>query len=384
MKKYIILGVMTLFLGLSTIEVNASVMAEDSKVNMLRVGLKRVSGKTLTLTTKGKYSLNNIELSSGEELRFKSSGSKIIYKGKSYDVLKLMPKQRSSRILINYGKEEHVFSGSFEVRNINGEILPINILSIEEYVEGVLPYEMSSSYPLEALKAQAVAARNYAISNLEKHKNQKFDVCDGIHCQVYKGKVKACDNIKTAVEKTSGEILKHKNDIVKAFFYSSNGGHTESSKNVWKSDYSYLISQRDEYDTYKWGKDETFTNIEIEAKLKQKGYISKNDIFKGIGKVKTNSSGRNSEIEVIYKSSNGEEKIKTLEGEEPRIVFSLKSSMFYIEYNKEKNTYTFKGRGFGHGVGMSQYGATKRAEKGHNYKEILKFYYPNTKLQSIN
>lgn len=382
MKRLIILSLVMLFLGMFPLTANAKENISLKTVDTLRVGLKKISKEKLTLTTKGGYLLNGIKIESGEKLEFSLNKSKINFRGNNYDAITIKPQDNDNRIIINYGKHEHLFNGSFEIRNSKGKILPINIVSVEDYVEGVLPYEMSSEYPLEALKAQAVSARNYALTSLNKHRNEKFDVCDGVHCQVYKGNRKNCDKIETAVRETKGEILTHEGNIVKAFFYASNGGYTESSKNVWKSDYSYLVSKKDEYDTYKWDSKRPFTSLEIEGFLKKRGYLSHNDKFKGIGKITTNSSGRNSEVEILYKQ-NGQNKVKHLLGEQPRIAFSLKSSMFDIDYNAHNDTYTFKGKGYGHGVGMSQYGARKRAEQGQNYRSILNFYYQGSKLQKI-
>lgn len=383
MKKIFILSLLMIMLGVfnSTAKAAEDISTTDAMkhVDFLRVGLKKISGKKINLKTQGEYLLNNLNIKDGEKIELSLSENKVYYKEKAYNTVDIKPKASTSRILIVYGKKTHTFSGSFEIRPNKGKLLPINIVSIEDYVEGVLPYEMSSTYPIEALKAQAVSARNYAISSLNKHRNEKFDVCDGIHCQVYKGTVEGSESIRKAVKETKGEILTHNNKVVRAFFYASNGGHTESSKNVWNSDYSYLVSKPDEFDNYKWNK--KYTSSEIESILKRKGYISRYDTFKKIGAVSTNNSGRNSKIQIVYLNSNGEEKIKNLVGEQPRIVFSLKSSMFDVNYSNSE--YSFAGKGFGHGVGMSQYGARNRAEKGHNYKDILSFYYPNTKIQDI-
>lgn len=348
----------------------------------LRIGLKSKVEKKFTLKISGEYKLNEIKVKDNEILEFLAVENKVRFKEKNYDYIKLKHLSSSSKVIIKYGEKEHEFSGDFEIKNSRGEILPINIVSIEKYVKGVLPYEMAEYYPLEALKAQAVSARNYAISSIDKHKNENFDVCDKVHCQVYKGENGVSSKIQTAVSKTKGEVLKYNGNIVCAFFYASNGGYTESSKNVWNSDYSYLVSKKDEFDTYKWDKNKSYTKEQLDTMLKKRGYLSKNDKFKSIGNVVTNSSGRNSKIEIVYVSSNGSEKIKTLSKEQPRIAFSLKSSMFTVTFNEKENKYIFTGKGYGHGVGMSQYGAKNRAEKGHTYKEILNFYYPNTSLEN--
>ncbi|MEG0371438.1 MAG: SpoIID/LytB domain-containing protein [Clostridium sp.] len=384
MRKIIILSLIILLIGASAIEVNAAQARGNDNdplmVKFLRVGLKKASGKTLRLTINGEFKLKDRIISDKSEMVISIQKDKLYYDRQIFDVIELKPQDSNSNIIINYGKVSHSFTGSFEIRPSKGKVLPINIVPIEEYVEGVLPYEMASSYPLEALKAQAVTARNYAISSITKHRNEKFDVCDTIHCQVYKGKIKHSDKIENAVKQTRGEILTYNNQIVKAFFYSSNGGYIESSKNIWNSNHTYLRARKDEFDTFEWEKSKKLRPNEIESILKKKGYITKNDNFEKIGKISTNDSGRNSEIEVLCRDYKGKEKVVTLDGEEPRIAFSLKSSMYSIEYNQNENVYVFDGRGYGHGVGMSQLGAKKRAEEGHSYKDILGFYYPDTKL----
>lgn len=151
------------------------------------------------------------------------------------------------------------YRGKIQPTRVNGgNIVPVNAVSIEEYLYGVVPCEMSPSYAEEALKAQAVAARTYAIKkiDMEVHKNSGYELCDGTHCQSYKGKASEFDNTNAAVDATKGMVIYYQNEPIESVFFASSGGYTENSEDIWTAPLPYLKAVPDVYevDTNTWTK----------------------------------------------------------------------------------------------------------------------------------
>ncbi|BEP29130.1 SpoIID/LytB domain-containing protein [Helicovermis profundi] len=322
--------------------------------------------------------------------------------------------------------DKYSYRGGIGAKNVvNSGISIINYIYIEDYLYGVVPNEMSSSWPLESLKAQAVAARNYSYSHLNKHIEYGFDICDSTDCQVYSGTKKEAEGSSFAVDLTKGELLLYNNTLVEAYFHSNSGGHTESSENIWSSVVPYLRGVKDNYSLNEpnsiWSK--TFTPEEIEKKLADRSiYIGK------LEDVTINHKSENGRVlSISFKGSNTnvelkKEKIRSIFGyniiksiwysvikdNEVSIINSMNygkislkkvtllsangktnsNNKYYQVFNgniKKKiysssNSYTFEGKGYGHGLGMSQWGAKKMAEEGYTYEQILSHYYTDTVL----
>ena len=170
------------------------------------------------------------------------------------------------------------YYGGFEYARITGGDLNVcNLVDLEDYVKGVIPHEMSSSWPEEALKAQAVCARTYAINTTKHLSANGFDVCNTNDCQVYYGVNGSNDRTDNAVEETAGECLRYKGKLAgQAVYHSSNGGATEDVKNIWGGDVPYLMGKEDPYEAlisipnYNWSV--TYTAKELTWILEQKGY----------------------------------------------------------------------------------------------------------------
>ncbi|MEF9934220.1 SpoIID/LytB domain-containing protein [Clostridium sp.] len=383
MKKifiiYMVVFLMALFIE-PAYAFNSDVKESGLDVKEVRVGLKGLASSKLTLTINGEYTVNNKRVKD-QVVTITYKNKKLLYNGSLESVIDIKPSSKESYISAKYKGASHNFEGRFIIRPSKGEVLPINLVSIESYIKGVLPYEMSSSYPVEALKAQAVSARNYAVTSIDKHRNEKFDVCDGIHCQVYKGVHRDCPKIEGAVESTRGEVLMEGDDVVKAFFYSSNGGVTESSKDVWNSEFSYLLSQVDKFDTDKWTRE--LSTKDIDKILKKKGYLKSYEEFKGVKNVVKGEGGRVKSLVLNINQENKSVKNLVIDREGTRIALGLKSNYYNITFNKSSSTYTIVGGGFGHGVGLSQLGAKNRALNGQGYRDILSFYYKGTNIKKI-
>ena len=254
-------------------------------------------------------------------------------------------------------------------------------INLEDYLVGVVSGEVPVSFEKEAIKAQAVAARTYALKQIENHKNYEYDVKDDTSSQVYQTDEELRNKwgnnydeyvkkIKECVNETEGEYFSYNNEVIYAFFFSTSNGKTEDNKNVFGKDLPYLKvvdSSFDESET------KNFTTVKI---------VSLDDFYKQLNLEKSDElnitdivrteSGRISSIMVNGKAFTGRDFQKRL---------SLRSNDFTIQKNNENITITTKG--FGHGVGMSQYGANALAKRHKTYDEILKYYYQGTNLQKL-
>ncbi|MDE6357095.1 MAG: SpoIID/LytB domain-containing protein [Eubacteriales bacterium] len=151
-------------------------------------------------------------------------------------------KNNSNRLSIN-GK---LYRNVIQINIIDKKLSAINVLDIDEYLYGVVPSEMPASWHIEALKAQAVAARNYAHSNLGLHSSEGFDVCDTVHCQVYNGITSESNSTNKAIDETKGIFAYYKGELINAVYSSSNGGYSENSENVWDNKLEYLRAIKDD------------------------------------------------------------------------------------------------------------------------------------------
>ena len=257
----------------------------------------------------------------------------------------------------------------------------IENIPLEEYVVGVLAGEMPINFDLEALKAQAVASRTYALKRMEYNKDKDYDVVDSIMNQVYldndylheawgKNYVKNINKLRTAVNSTIDEYLSYDNKIIDAMFFSTSNGYTEDSGNIFNFTVPYLISVESPWDKEVSSAYKTTKNINLTE------FYKKLDI----------PYNKNLNIEIEKRSSTNRILLlkinnKEFKGTDIYNKLSLKSTDFTIELKGDYVTITTIG--YGHGVGMSQYGALGMAKKGYTYEEILKHYYSNTILKKL-
>jgi stage II sporulation protein D len=242
----------------------------------------------------------------------------------------------------------------------------INLVDVEDYLLSVVPSEMPSGWPLEALKAQAVAARSYAIANLGKHGKEGYDLRATIDDQVYSGISSESDNSNLAVGETAGLVLKHEGRPITAFFHSTSGGSTEVSERVWGKPLGYLQSVPDYDDAsphFAWSR--RFAADDLEKMVGA-------DVGRLLSISVVTRTGSNRAQDLLVQGANGS---KTVSGESLRKSLKLPSTLFNV--GNDGNGYIFAGRGYGHGLGMSQYGAKALAERGCNAAQILSYYYKN-------
>ncbi|MBN1481899.1 SpoIID/LytB domain-containing protein [candidate division KSB1 bacterium] len=327
-------------------------------------------------------------------------------------------------------QEERTYHGELEIRiNKDGNLVAINVLPLEQYLLGVLPGEMSATFPLEALKAQAIAARTYFLHNFDRvHQDDPFDVCADVHCQVYIGATESEDKIIKAVRETRGLVLMHNDMLCSTPFSAMCGGHTEDSGNVWSSEtIPYLrgsfdienperieskfdLSQEDNarkwieslpevfcnikksdsppyanYATKYFRWEMSFTRQELQANIESYTGQKFGDLIDMRAKSR-GVSGRIIELEIVGSAN------RLTIGKELRIRKALSPTTLYsacIVFDKigTKNglptAFLIKGAGWGHGVGMCQIGAAIRAEKGFDANEILSFYYKGTRIKQL-
>ncbi len=165
------------------------------------------------------------------------------------------------------------YTGGFEYNRVNGnDLTVINVLGIHDYVKGVITREMSPSWNIEALKAQAPCAKSYTMCNLGKHRSAGFDICNTTCCQVYSGTSQQNANSNEAVDDTYGLFMLYDGEIVEAMYHASSGGYTEDAKNVWGTEVPYLKAVEDEYLTQMLPYEFTVTNSQLKNILKEKGY----------------------------------------------------------------------------------------------------------------
>jgi len=250
-------------------------------------------------------------------------------------------------------------------------------LELEEYLKGVLMAEMPTSFSLEALKAQAVAARTYTLKKLSANNH----ICDNpAHCQAWKDPTASSDyeKISQAVTETLSEKLTYLGEPIEAFFHSSSGGKTENSENVWSSSKPYLVSVESP------GEEEIMSTFYSSEEVTYETLRDKINTYKN-KKIITTTNLKN-KIKILSKTDgNRVKEIKiqntVLSGTEIRNIFGLRSANFDIEL--KNNSIVFNVSGYGHGVGMSQWGAEVMARNGRNYKEILYHYYPGTLIEKF-
>lgn len=322
------------------------------------------------------------------------------------------------------------YYGGFRYERINGgDLTVVNMVDLEDYISCVITWEMSASWPVEALKAQACCARTYALRNLNKHSTYHFDLCSETDCQAYHGTSQVTANSNAAAAATEGECIWYNGSLIEATYFSSDGGATENSENVWTNTVPYLRGVVDPYEAsvaseitnYNWTV--RYTAGELADKLRAKGYscasiasfqvsqltptgnvksvkvvdtagkswtipgatlrsILGTSVLRSIRFSITSTGGTGGSVSLAGGSTasslsglyaiSGDGSVSQL----PDLPYVITSSgVSAMTTAGGGSTYTLSGTGWGHSVGMSQYGAKAMAKQGYTYDEILEFYY---------
>ncbi|HWR59990.1 MAG TPA: stage II sporulation protein D [Clostridia bacterium] len=261
-------------------------------------------------------------------------------------------------------------------------------MNLEDYILGVVAGEMPASFHMEALKAQALAARTYTMLRMTRFggsgcsKHPGAEICtDPAHCQAYRNPAtvsKDLDKLKEAVYGTAGEVIVYDNKLIDAVFHSTSGGKTENSEDIWSSRVPYLRSVASQYEEHSpkyvaQQKIEIDTFIECIRKLDPEVTINKKNIGSQIKVLERSEGGRITKLEIGG---------KTLNGSEVRTALGLNSANF--NFSVSGNSIIFTVVGNGHGIGMSQYGADGMAKNGSSYRDIVLHYYQGVDIMEIS
>ena len=371
--------------------------------------------------------------------------------------------QRETRTWFNGLK----YRGGFQYQRRSGNNLTVvNVVSLEDYVNGVICYEMGRSWPLEALKAQALCARTYVLQNLGKHESYGFDICNSANCQVYSGMGSnrtdygPSETSMQAVAETEGQVILYHGELIEVAYSSSFGGASEDAYNVWGTDtvnnYPYLCGVEDPYESYLDSQNSranwtvSYTASELASRLNSRGYGvgssidyleleyselgnvielvvhwsngQSNSFYPSLGagirsnfgldsirftvngqtvsetgrsasgnEILVNGSDSVSDLDGMYAVS-GSGDISQITGD-PYVITGSGDVSPAGESNTGNgtnqgggtvivsgSTYVFEGGGWGHQIGMSQYGANAMARMGYSGEEIVEFYFPGVSV----
>lgn len=286
-------------------------------------------------------------------------------------------------------------AGEIMLDIFNHNLGQLQTMSLEEYLVGVVTAEMPAAFDLEALKAQAVVARTYTVNQMRAYggkgcdKHSQADICtDPAHCQAWESEEKALgkwpaqeastylNKIRAAVRATAGKVVLHNGNLIDAVFHASCGGHTENSENVWSAALPYLRGVADPYCIgTRWSKTEhEFSGAQFAQA-----------IFPYVSAVPVSSSGRPL-LDNAVRSNTGRIKQlniagETVSGRDLRSALKLPSTNVTWQITGEKVTFTV--RGYGHGVGLCQYGANGMANAGKDYLEIIQHYYTDVEVKYL-
>lgn len=375
----ILLGVEASSAQASTAIIRVHVLARASTAE---VTIEAQDGPALIFLERSSTPLTTLQ--HGSILAMERSGStiRLSFPGgtRTARVVEVVPAE-AQRLRVRSGTYDRAYQGAISVdpdEDRRASLRLINFVPLEAYVASVVASEYPFTEP-EGVKAQAILARTYALRAVRA--NRPFDVSDNTGSQVYHGDGHATPVTRRGTEATRGQVLRYGSALVEATYYSSSGGHTANNEDIWRgSPIPYLRGKPDPYDTeapdYRWS-----TTAEASGTLRALG---------------RRFGGQVSGFEISRRSQEGRVTRVRLLGTQPREISgnefrstvngafgarTVRSTHFSVE--RRGNRYVFEGRGFGHGVGMSQYGARARARAGHSYRDILAFYFTGTRLDTI-
>lgn len=320
---------------------------------------------------------------------------RVIYEGKSLSRVSIIPFKRGiavgqqyfplphlriypkREITIHTGGKNRRYRGFIDVIVRNNQLTIVNELELEQYVRGVLYHEISHRWPLEVMKVQAIATRTYVLYQKAMNEKRDYDVTSDIYSQVYGGRSAERYRTNIAVNRTKGKVLIFEGKIFPTYFHATCAGHTEDAKELWGQNLFPLKGIVCNYCAlsphYRWRKN--FRSKDIQDKLNRHGYTI--GLIENISVVEKNKSGRIRKLQITARDG----KVITLSGRKFREIVGpneIKSN----RYDVIMKGYYFDavGGGWGHGVGMCQWGAAQLSKERFKYPEILTFYYPGAEI----
>lgn len=294
-----------------------------------------------------------------------------------FHAVRLVSEDATREFRIEANRKNRVYEDALQIRVFKGFLQLVNVVEMEKYVAGVVESEGGHVEELEFFKAQAVLARTFALKNLEKHKSEGYNLKDDVSSQVYFSKChyKNSDCILEAVDLTKDTLIVTENcSPILGVFHANSGGQTVGSDHAWYSAIDYLQAKHDSFSvgvgSYYW-----------EKRISKKSFYDfvarsmkvSNDI--SLHKALLNFSQRERQAYFVHKSHR-------LKLTKIRTHYKLRSTFFSI--HEDGDYLVIKGKGYGHGVGMSQDGAIEMSRRGYSYKDIINFYYSGIELESIH
>lgn len=343
---------------------------EDKKAlyNQIRVKLSNPDKNDFNIYFSDDFSINGKEITNKKKINIKYIDNKIYIDNDEFEKVDI-----SNKGIMTIGNNKYY--GDIYIKQVNSKLQIVNFVDIEKYLLGVVPYEMPSSFPLEALKAQTVIARSYAQTNINR-KKKDFDLYDDTRSQVYSGIPKSrLSNVEKAIKETKGEVITYNGRVIDALFHSYSGGYTASAKEVYGNDIEYLKPVEDKYSKGVPMSVLTWTYLIPKSQLeKEIGFIPVDY------DIEYTESNRVKYI-ILYNEDRSLEKKYT--GAEFRRKYStskIKSTAYNI--NIENGDIKVVGSGYGHGVGFSQWSSKTMAEdEKMSYKDIINFFYTGVKVE---
>lgn len=373
-----------LFLSLSLPALPYPVMASVIEIpEDIRVAVTD-NAQELSLSIKGPYEVRAIEtgelLDRGKtffNIRVEPSAYGIVFGDKEFKIygIHIIPKNQPAVYL---GK--CLYRGSLQIVRTRQNLLrAINVVALEDYLKGVLYHEISHRWPMEAIKAQAIVSRTFALYQAQQNKTRHYYLKSDVSSQMYRGVYAEKHRTNRAVDKTRAGVLVWKGKLLPAFFHATCGGHTENVRRLWSVNAGPLKGVKCGYCENSphllW--ECSLSLLEIEMKLNRAGY--KVSQMSSIGIKGRDRSGRI--IELILKGETGSTRLRAKDFRNIIGARTIRSTNFTVDVTD--NTAHFQGRGWGHGVGMCQWGAFSMAKKGKTAEQILSFYYPGARVVKL-
>ena len=326
------------------------------KVQILPVDMSASTSVTLT------YYEGKIRIEKGLELV--GFFSEIEFIGKKYNNVFSL---RSSNLA-----KDRIYEDNLKIVTFSSELLLINTIGLEKYIAGVVQSEVfGSSNDVEFFKIQAIASRTYCLANLNRHLTQSANLCDGVHCQAYKGRCTQADILRGTYETFSDVVVDTANKLISTAYHSNSGGMTESAGNVWQRDVSYLQSVKDTFSV-------NARNYQWEKIIPKKQWIAYFTTTYGSKYLQPEYQEKILNFEQEQRIPRWIIDTDTILTKEIRTYFKLRSTYFSVSARGE-NVH-LKGKGYGHGVGLSQEGAIQMVKQGYGAAEIFRFYYQDVSI----
>jgi len=379
MKNIIKIVIITLIVSIPSVVVARTIEVPEN----IRVDITGTT-KEITLSVRGPYKITTLQ--TGE----------VLEEGRTFFDRKITPSEYG----INFGKEEfkiyaikitpknkpsiymgkRLYRGSLEIiKTKDGSLRAINVLPLDDYLKGVLYHEVSHRWPMEAIKAQAIVSRTFALYQAQHNSKNDYYLNADVSSQVYGGVYAEKYRTNKAVEQTKNEVLLYRGKLLPAFFHATCGGKTEDSSRLWKVKMKPLMGITCRYcknsPHFSW---QTEIGLpDIEKKLTEKGHK-----ISGLNSIRI--KGRDSSGRVVSLRLRGKSGSITITAKDFRHIIGariIKSTNFTVKI-KGKTAY-FIGRGWGHGVGMCQWGAFAMAKKRYSAYQIIRHYYPGAEIITL-